>query len=74
MGRLDGKTAVITGSGRGIGAIMAQHMAKEGANVVVTDVLDTSDTVAAITDGGGAALGLNVDVTSDSDLAAMVEG
>ena len=47
MGRLDGKTAVITGSGRGIGAIMAQHMAKEGANVVVTDVLDTSDTVAA---------------------------
>ncbi len=73
MGRLDGKTAVITGSGRGIGAVMAQHMAKEGANVVVTDVLDTSDTVAAITDGGGAALGLNVDVTSDSDLAAMVE-
>ena len=73
MGRLDGKTAVITGSGRGIGAIMAQHMAKEGANVVVTDVLDTSDTVAAITDGGSAALGLNVDVTSDSDLAAMVE-
>ena len=73
MGRLDGKTAVITGSGRGIGAVMAQHMAKEGANVVVTDVLDTSDTVAAITDNGGAALGLNVDVTSDSDLAAMVE-
>ena len=73
MGRLDGKTAVITGSGRGIGAVMAQHMAKEGANVVVTDVLDTSDTVAAITDGGSAALGLNVDVTSDSDLAAMVE-
>ena len=73
MGRLDGKTAVITGSGRGIGAVMAQHMAKEGANVVVTDVLDTSDTVTAITDGGGAALGLNVDVTSDNDLAAMVE-
>ena len=73
MGRLNGKTAVITGSGRGIGAVMAQHMAKEGANVVVTDVLDTSDTVAAITDDGGAALGLNVDVTSDSDLAAMVE-
>ena len=73
MGRLDGKTAVITGSGRGIGAVMARHMAKEGANVVVTDVLDTSDTGAAITDNGGAALGLNVDVTSDSDLAAMVE-
>ena len=42
MGRLDGKTAIVTGSGRGIGAKMAQHMAKEGANVVVTDVLDLS--------------------------------
>ena len=72
MGRLDGKTAVITGAGRGIGAVMAKHLAGEGANVVVTDVLDTADTVAAITDAGGNAIGLSVDVTSDDDLAAMV--
>ncbi len=45
MGRLDSKTAVITGAGRGIGAVMAKHMAREGANVVVTDVLDTEGTV-----------------------------
>ena len=64
MGRLDGKTAIVTGSGRGIGAKMAQHLAKEGANVVVTDVLDTSETVSAIVEDGGSALGLNVDVTS----------
>ena len=73
MGRLDGKTAVITGAGRGIGAVMAKHMAGEGANVVVSDVLDTAETVAAIKGAGGNAIGLNVDVTSDSDLAAMVE-
>ena len=73
MGRLNGKTAVITGAGRGIGAVMAKHMAGEGANVVVSDVLDTADTVAAIKDSGGAATGLSVDVTSDDDLAAMVE-
>ena len=72
MGRLSGKTAVITGAGRGIGAVMAKHMATEGANVVVTDVLDTADSVAAIKDAGGSALGLSVDVTSDDDLAAMV--
>lgn len=73
MGRLDGKTAVITGAGRGIGAVMAKHMAGEGANVVVSDVLDTADTVAAIKDAGGNAMGLSVDVTSDADLAAMVK-
>ena len=73
MGRLDGKTAAITGAGRGIGATMAKHMASEGANVVVTDVLDTGDTVSAIKEAGGSALGLSVNVTSDEDLAAMVE-
>ncbi len=73
MGRLDGKTAVITGAGRGIGAIMAKHMAGEGANVVVTDVLETEATVGAIKEAGGSAIGMSVDVTSDNDLAAMVE-
>lgn len=73
MGRLDGKTAVITGAGRGIGAIMAKRMADEGANVVVTDVLDTAATVATIADAGGSAMGMEVDVTSDASLAAMVE-
>lgn len=72
MGRLEGKTVAITGAGRGIGAVMAKHMAKEGANVVVSDVLDTAKTVSAINDAGGAAIGLNVDVTSDEDLANMV--
>jgi NAD(P)-dependent dehydrogenase (short-subunit alcohol dehydrogenase family) len=73
MGRLTGKTAVITGAGRGIGAVMAKRMADEGANVVVTDVLDTAATVAAITKTGGKAIGMRVNVTSDADLAAMVE-
>ena len=73
MGRLDGRTAAITGAGRGIGAVMAKRMAQEGANVVVTDVLDTDGTVDDIRNDGGSAIGLHVDVTSDDDLAAMVE-
>lgn len=73
MGRLDGKTAVITGAARGIGAVMAKRMAQEGANVVVTDVLDTTATVDAIKAEGGSAIGMSVNITSDDDLASMVE-
>ncbi len=73
MSRLAGKTVVITGAGRGIGAVMAKRMAQEGANVVVTDVLDTKGTVEAITESGGSAIGISVDVTSDDNLVAMVE-
>lgn len=72
MGRLQGKTAVITGAARGIGAVMAKRMAEEGANVVVTDVLDTTETVEDIKKAGGTAIGLNVNVTSDDDIATMV--
>ena len=73
MSRLAGKTVVITGAGRGIGAAMAERMAQEGANVVVTDVLDTKGTVEAITESGGSAIGISVDVTSDDNRAEMVE-
>lgn len=73
MGRLDGKTAVITGAAQGIGALMAKAMADEGANVLVTDVQDTAKAVAAITDAGGKAQGMKVDVTNNDDLKAMVD-
>jgi len=73
MGRLDGKTAIVTGAARGIGAVMAKHISDEGANVVVTDVLDTNRTVETIKNAGGSAIGLNVNITSDDDLGAMVE-
>ena len=72
MGRLDGKTAAVTGAGRGIGAEYAKKLASEGANVIVTDILDTSDTVEAIKAAGRNAVGMTVDVTSDDDLNAMV--
>jgi NAD(P)-dependent dehydrogenase (short-subunit alcohol dehydrogenase family) len=73
MGRLEGKVAAISGAAQGIGAIMAQRLAQEGAKVLVTDVQDTSNAVKMITDSGGTAQGMKVDVTSNDDLAAMVE-
>ncbi|PLS21060.1 SDR family NAD(P)-dependent oxidoreductase [Neptunicoccus cionae] len=73
MGRLEGKTAIITGAAQGIGALMAKAMAQEGAQVLVTDVQDTAKAVEAIVSGGGKAQGMKVDVTNNDDLAAMVE-
>ena len=73
MGRLDNKVAVVTGAAQGIGALFAKTLAAEGANVLVTDVQDTAACVKAITDAGGKAEGLKVDITSNDDLKAMVE-
>ena len=58
MGRLEGKVAVITGAGRGIGAATAIRFAQEGAAVVVND-LDpdpAEETAAAIKEAGGEVL------------------
>ncbi|MFY0647646.1 SDR family NAD(P)-dependent oxidoreductase [Sulfitobacter geojensis] len=73
MDRLKGKIAVITGAAQGIGALMAKAMADEGAKILVTDVQDTSKAVEAITNAGGKAQGMTVDVTNSDDLKAMVE-
>ena len=57
MGELDGKVAVITGSGRGIGEATARKLAANGARVVVSDIdHDAAEKVAAEI-GGVAHLG-----------------
>ena len=75
MGRLDGKTAIITGAARGQGADEALLFALEGANVVFGDVLDDEGKAVErqIREMGGDAVYVHLDVTSDDDWAAAVK-
>ena len=70
---LEGKTAVVTGASRGLGKAMAIGLAKAGADVVVTDILDTSETVSEIKKLNRESAGLVVDVSNKSDIEAMVK-
>jgi len=72
--RLTGKTAIVTGAAGGIGSATAQAMAAEGAKVVLVDL--DADAVAAlareIVASGGEALAAPGDVSSESDVDAIV--
>ncbi|HET9014401.1 MAG TPA: glucose 1-dehydrogenase [Thermomicrobiaceae bacterium] len=73
MGLLDGKIALVTGAGSGIGRTAALAFAREGARVVAADVVDGGEEVArAIRDGGGQAEFLRADVASQEDVRRMV--
>jgi len=74
MSLLEGKTAVVTGGGSGIGRATALLLAREGANVVVTDVVGPNALAVAdeIHSEGGRAVGMRVDVTSEPDVIEMV--
>jgi NAD(P)-dependent dehydrogenase (short-subunit alcohol dehydrogenase family) len=75
MGALDGRTAIITGAGRGLGRAHALYFAAEGANVVVND-LDpgpAGEVVADIQAAGGRAIASSDDVADWTGAQRIVE-
>ncbi|MEO6468260.1 MAG: glucose 1-dehydrogenase [Acidimicrobiia bacterium] len=75
MPRLDGKVALITGAGNGMGQVASVLFAREGARIVVADFSEAggAETVAAVEAIGGEAAFVKVDVANPDQVSAMID-
>ena len=75
MGNLDGKVAIVTGAGRGIGQQIAKKLAEQGAKVAVVDLKAEwcEETVGLVKAAGSEAIGLGCNVAESADVDATVK-
>jgi NAD(P)-dependent dehydrogenase (short-subunit alcohol dehydrogenase family) len=71
---LEGRVVVVTGAGSGLGRAMAEAVGAAGASVVCADInpVTAAETASAVTGSGGRAVGVEVDITDEPSVAAMV--
>jgi len=74
MDRLNGKVAIVTGGGGGIGGATARALAREGASVLVVDVNEEAAAAVAggIRDAGGVAESFRADLSEEQDVEAVM--
>ena len=72
--RLENKSVIVTGSGRGIGEYIAKRLAREGANVIVTGrtARDIENVSTEINDAGGRSIYIKGDVTIENDVKEVI--
>lgn len=73
IARFDERVVVITGAARGLGRDYAKYFARDGANVVLVDVNDTTSAAKDASDAGPVCIGIEADVTDRRRVDAMVE-
>jgi len=73
MGRLDGRSIIVTGAAQGIGAVYARALAAEGARLSICDLTEPRSVADEIRAAGGEAISLVTDVTSSAAVAALVK-
>ncbi len=74
MGALEGKVAIITGAGSGIGRASAKRFAAEGAKLVIGDKTEAvHETAKMVTDAGGTVTALQIDAGIEADVKKLVE-